>query len=117
MISKPDAKCKDDPNYKPDQEMTALLSKSLGCNLPWNNLKLDGINDCETEEDFELYLKEIMKQQEVFKGIAKKCQYKVWSTTHWRKVAWREDGNSDTMITIGLIITEGQVHKYLHNST
>ena len=106
IISRPEAKCNNDPHYNPDKEMTTLIHRKLKCNLPWNNLKVAGFEDCHTEEHFENYLKEIIEQQEAIEGIPKKCKYKVWSQTSWAD--FFTDGNISS-IDIDLMVTEGQV--------
>ena len=111
VISSPNAKCKDDKNYKPDREMTSLITTKIKCNLPWSNLQMDHFEDCKTEEEFENYLKEIIEEQEAIEQIAKKCRYKIWTLTHWGKVS--RDGNTgNTSLTIDLLSTRGQVCTY-----
>ena len=68
-------------------------------------MKIAGLEDCRTEEQFESYLKKIIEQQEAIEGIPKKCQYKVWSQTHYGDFS--PYGN--TSISIDLVVTEGQV--------
>ena len=111
VILSPNAKCKDDKNYKPDREMTSLITTKIKCNLPWSNLQMDHFEDCKTEEEFENYLKEIIEEQEAIEQIAKKCRYKIWTLTHWGKVS--RDGNTgNTSLTIDLLSTRGQVCTY-----
>ena len=108
VISSPNAECNDDKEYNPDREMTSLITKKIKCNLPWSNLQMDQLDDCKTEEEFENYLKEIIEKQEAIERIPKKCQYKIWSLTHWGEGS--KDGN--TSVTIDLLSTRGQVCTY-----
>ena len=85
--------------------MATLIHRKLKCNLPWNKLKIAGLEDCHTEEQFGNYLKEIIEQQEAIQGIPKKCKFKVWSQTPWGDSS--SEGN--TSLTIDLLVTEGEV--------
>ena len=107
VISSPNAKCNNDKEYNPDREMTSLITKKIKCNLPWSNLQMDQFDDCKTEEEFENYLKEIIEEQEAIERIPQKCQYKMWTLTHWVDVS--RDGN--TSVNVGLLSTED---KYVH---
>ena len=105
VISSPNAECNDDKEYNPDREMTSLITKKIQCNLPWSNFQMDHFDDCKTEEEFENYLKEIIEEQEAIERIPKKCQYKIWSLTHWGEGS--RDGN--TSVNVDLLSTRGQV--------
>ena len=111
IISRPEEKCTNDPNYDPDKEMTSLIHRKLKCNLPWTKLKIEGLEDCHTENQFGAYLKKIMEQQEAIQRIPKKCRFKVWSQTPWGDSS--SEGN--TSLTIDLLVFEGQVCiRYIH---
>ena len=106
VISSTDAKCIDDENYKPDAEMTALITQKIKCNLPWSNLKMNQFEDCKTEEEFEKYLNGIIKEQDAIERIPIKCRHKIWSFTHWGEGS-RDLGS--TSVTVDLLSTKGQV--------
>ena len=74
---------------------------------------MDHFEDCKTEEEFENYLKEIIEEQEAIERIPKKCQYKIWTLTHWVDVS--RDGN--TSVNVGLLSTRGQVCTFSDHST
>ena len=105
VILSPNAKCKDDKNYKPDREMTSLITTKIKCNLPWSNLQMDHFEDCKTEEEFENYLKEIIEEQDAIERIPKKCRYKIWRLTHWAEIS----RNGTTSVNVDLLSTEGEV--------
>ena len=113
VISSPNAECNDDKEYNPDREMTSLITKKIQCNLPWSNLKMDQFDNCKTEEEFENYLKAIIEEQKAIERIPKKCQYKIWTLTHWGDVS--RDGN--TSVNVGLLSTRGQVCTFSDHST
>ena len=106
VISSTDAKCIDDENYKPDAEMTALITQKIKCNLPWSNLKMNQFEDCKTEEEFESYLNGIIEEQDAIERIPIKCRHKIWSFTHWGEGS-RDLGS--TSVTVDLLSTKGQV--------
>ena len=110
VISSTNAKCIDDENYKPDDEMTALITRKVKCNLPWSNLKMNQFEDCETEEEFENYLNGIIKEQDAIERIPIKCQYKIWSLTHWgERSRDLESASSVASVNVDLLFTKGQV--------
>ena len=74
---------------------------------------MDQFDDCKTEEEFENYLKEIIEEQKAIERIPKKCQYKIWTLTHWVDVS--RDGN--TSVNVGLLSTRGQVCTFSDHST
>ena len=77
-ISKPEDESIKDENYSPDDKMVEMVSKSIGCNLPWNQFKVKTLADCTSESDFQKYLNAITKLHTQFLQIPPKCHYKTW---------------------------------------
>ena len=78
-ISKEGAKCIMDENYNPDKEIMKLISRQINCTLPWSKIKIGGMKECQSENDFDNYLKMIFNRQKDIKQVPPKCQFKTWT--------------------------------------
>ena len=70
--------CSKDEDFNPDKEMIELISKNISCSLPWSSFKAQGLDECKSEADFDMYLKALYDLQSDFKKIEKKCSFKSW---------------------------------------
>ena len=55
------------------------FAKRINCSLPWSRYKFEGMEDCQTENDFERYLHTIVKLKPIIKTVPKKCTFKTWT--------------------------------------
>ena len=105
-ISKEIAKCVKDKSYNPDRAIMKQITEQINCSLPWSQFKLEGMEDCKSENDFEFYLSTIVKLQSKIKKVPKKCTFKTWTPLPYSKSS--TDGK-DTLIVIELSIIDSKV--------
>ena len=106
-ISKEIAKCVINKSYNPDRVIMKLITKQINCSIPWSNFKLEGMKDCKSENDFELYLDTIVNLQSKLKKVPKKCKFKTWTPLPYSEGS--TDGNKKTKIVIELFIVDSKV--------
>ena len=106
-ISKEIAKCVINKSYNPDRVIMKLITKQINCSIPWSNFKLEGMKDCKSENDFELYLDTIVKLQSKIKKVPKKCMFKTWTPLPYSEGS--TDGNKETKTVIELLIVDSKV--------
>ena len=77
-ISKEEEKCIIDENYNPDKEIIKLILNQIKCTLPWSEIKIEGMKQCKSKNDFDNYLKMIFERQQDMKQVPPKCKFKTW---------------------------------------
>ena len=105
-ISKEGEKCIMDKNYNPDKSIMELITKQINCTLPWSEIKLGGIKECRTENDFDRYLKIIFKRQEDIKQVPPKCKYKTWIPMPYSESSV---ANQKSLVDLWLTMTNSKV--------
>ena len=93
--------CTNQEGFNPDEEMTKLISEHINCSLPWSSFKIEGLNECKVESDFDHYLKALEDLQDAFKEIVMKCKYKSWQLFPIIEIPI--DGNGTTSIAYDVI--------------
>ena len=81
--------------------MTKLISQKINCLLPWSSFKIQGLEECKTETDFDNYLTALDDLQDAFKEIGKKCYFKSWKL--FPIIEQPMDGNGTTSIACEVI--------------
>ena len=114
VLSRSNNDCVKDRDYKPDIKMMQLITKKIGCNLPWSRLPGGLMKNCSNESDYNKYLKAIFQYQKEILDIPKKCTFDTWTISHLED--YFEEKN-ETSILLDLMATEGQVHTSLSMKT
>ena len=86
LISKEGEECITDVNYNPDKEIMKLISNQIKCTLPWSEIKIEGMKQCKSENDFDNYLKMIFERQQDMK-LPPKCKFKTWTPIPYSEVS------------------------------
>ena len=95
-ISKQEEKCRRTENYNPDRKIMKSLARYINCSLPWSIYKFNGVRECQTENDFERYLHEIVKLKPVIENLPKKCIFKTWTPLPYSESS--TDGDKTTVV-------------------
>ena len=85
--------------------MIELISKNISCSLPWSSFKVQGLDECKSEADFENYLKALYELQSHFKNIEKKCSFKSWKVLPITSIYYGMNLNNEDDICIESEIT------------
>ena len=64
--------------FNPDEEMEKMILEHINCSLPWSSYKVQELQECKTETDFNNYLIALQDLQKKLKRVDKKCSYKTW---------------------------------------
>ena len=64
--------------FNPDKEMEKMILEHINCSLPWSSYKVQELQECKTETDFNNYLIALQDLQKKLKRVDKKCSYKTW---------------------------------------
>ena len=83
-----------DENYNPDKEIMKLISNQIKCTLPWSEIKIEGMKQCKSENDFDNYLKMIFEQQQDMKQVPPKCKFKIWTPMPYSEVSTADEKSS-----------------------
>ena len=83
-----------DENYNPDNEIMKLISRQINCTLPWNEVKIEGMKECKSKNEFANYLKMIFKQQEDIRQVPPKCRFKTWTPMPYSEVSTADEKSS-----------------------
>ena len=105
-ISKEEEKCMKGKGFSPDWVIMKLLTEKINCSLPWSTYKVEGMNDCKTEIEFERYLATILKLQRKIEKIPKKCTYKTWTPFPYSESS---TDSKDPWVVIELVMINSKV--------
>ena len=106
-ISKEEERCVERVGYHPDKEIMKLISSKINCTLPWTEYSFEGQDDvCKTEDDFERYIKTIVKSQSDFYQVPPKCRVKTWTPIRYLE---RSTESEESSITIYLSMMASKV--------
>ena len=106
LLSKPNDICINDNDYHPDDKMVELITKRIGCNLPWSKVKVESVEDCSHESDFDRYLDMVFKHQMDIMNIPKKCHFDTWIISHSEEYS---NESKEASVVFDMLSTEGQV--------
>ena len=98
-------KCMPNDEYNPDNEMVKVISNKAGCNLPWSKIKIQSLEDCKLESDFNKYLDGILKYQKDIIEIPRKCKFNIWTLSQFEDLS----GEGNASVVFDMMVTEGQV--------
>ena len=105
-ISKEQEKCMKAEGFSQDSMIMKLLTEEINCSLPWSKVRVEGMKDCKTENEFERYLTTLIKLQRKIEKIPKKCTFKTWTPLPYSESS--RDVN-DTMVIIDLVMINSKV--------